>query len=438
MEFYCLSISHQTTSLDIREQLSCAQPELGAVLASYAAQPDGFLNPASEIAILSTCNRFELYLIYRNHQHPFAGRPEQVRQGLLAYLRHVTGYTGPDLAGFSVFYQDLSAVEHLMRVTCGLESQVIGEAQIIGQVSDALKAALQAGSARHTLASLFRAALHTAKRAHTETAIGRSPASLSSVAASIAEQMLGNLNQQTVVVIGAGEMSTLAVRAFHARGVKNLTVVNRSYANAVQLAQQYGYQAGAWEDLDDILGRCKVALSATGSQHPILTADRLQEIQNRRGYHPILLLDIALPRDIDPVARDLPGVTLVDLDDIQRQLHHTLDQRRNEAVRVEAIVQEELRAFAHWIEVIPTVGKLHRKAEQIRQQEVERTLQHLPDLDPHVHEQIELMTRSLVKKLFHEPSTRMRNDVKNGELSKYISSLHFLFGLDDDDAQIRE
>jgi glutamyl-tRNA reductase len=250
--------------------------------------------------------------------------------------------------------------------------------------------------------------------------------------------MLGKMNQQPVVVIGAGEMSALAVRAFHARGAKNLTVVNRTYANAARLAQQYGYRALAWNGLDDALVHSEVVVSATGAQEPVLSTEWVQEIMRRRSAYPLLLLDIALPRDIAPASREVPGVTLVDLDDIKQRLNHTMNQRQNEAQQVEVIVQEELSAFAHWMNVIPTVGKLHRKAEQIRQQEVERALQHLPDLDPKVQEQIEMLTRSLVKKLLHEPSHRMRNDVKNGELSKHTSSLHFLFGLDEDDLSTRE
>ena len=438
MEFYCLCISHQTTPLDIREKLSCTQLEASAALSYYVAHLEQFLGQASEIALLSTCNRFEVYLTFRGDRHLFVGKPDEVKQALLAFIIQITGYDRPKLAELSILFRGLEAVEHLFRVTSGLESQVIGEVQIIGQVSDALETALQARSARHTLASLFRAALHTAKRAHTETAIGKKSASLSSVAVSLAEQIVGKMNHQPVVVIGAGEMSALAVRALHARGAQQMVVVNRTYANAGHLAQQYGYQARPWEALDDALLEADVVVTATGAKHPVLTVERLREIMARRSQRPLLLLDIALPRDIESAARDLAGITLFDLDDIKQRLSQTLEHRQKEAQQVEVILQEELRAFAHWMEVIPTVGKLHRKAEKIRQQEVERALEHLPDLDPQVQEQIEILTRSLVKKLFHEPSFRMRNDVKNGELRFYTDSLHFLFGLDEEDAHPRE
>lgn len=433
MEFYCLSISHHTTSLDIREQLNCTPLEAAAALSYYAAQSEQFLGPDSEIALLSTCNRFEAYLTFRGDQHHFAGEPDDVRSVLQRFIAQVTGYSSPDFAALSVFFQNMDAVEHLFRVAAGLESQVIGEAQIIGQVAEALEIALQAGSARHTLASLFRAALHTAKRAHSETAIGKNPASLSSAAAYIAEQVAGGMDGQPIVVIGAGEMSALAVRAFHSRGAQQMTVINRTYENATRLAHQYGCQARLWDELSQALRGARVVVTATGAQDAILTVDLLRSVMDQRQGRPLLLLDIALPRNVEPSARELPGITLYDLDDIKQRLNQTLEHRQKEAQQVQVILQEELHAFSHWMEVIPTVGKLHRKAEKIRQQELDRTLERLPNLDPKVQEQIELLTRSLVKKLLHEPSTRMRNDLKNGNLSLYTNSLHFLFGLDEEE-----
>jgi len=331
MEFFCISISHQTTSLDIREKIVCSQPEVRAALSQYVAHNDRFLGPASEIAILSTCNRFEVYLTFRGENHPFIGKTDEIKQVLLAFVAQITEYSGPDLASQSIAYQNLDVVEHLFRVAAGLESQVIGETQILGQVSEALETALQTGSARHTLASLFRAALHMAKRAHTETAIGKNPASLSSVAASIAEQVVGKMNNQSVLVIGAGEMSALAVRAFHARGARNITVVNRTYTNATRLAKQYACHARPIEELNQILQMTDVVISATGAQHSILTAEMLSAVMAHRRNRPLLLLDIALPRDIEPATRELPGVTIFDLDDIKLRLNQTLEHRQKEA-----------------------------------------------------------------------------------------------------------
>lgn len=432
MDFYCISISHQTTSLDIREKLRCTLLETKAALSYYTAHNEQYLGPASEMVILSTCNRFELYLTFRVDNHPFVGKVEDVKQILLGLIPQMTGYAGPNLASLCKVYRDLDAVEHLFRVAAGLESQVIGEVQIIGQVAEALETALQAGSAGHILTSLFRAALHTAKRAQTETDIGKNPVSLSSAAASIVDQVIGLVQLQHVILVGAGEMCALAARTFHARGARQITIINRTYASADRLANQFGSQARAWEDLPQALQDADVVVTATKAQHSFITVDMLREVTQHRDNRPLLLLDIALPRNIEPSARDLPGVTLYDLDDLKLLLNRSLKRRKREAQQVELILQAELRAFAHWIEIIPSVGKLHRKAEKIRQQEMERALQRMPNLDPQVQEQIDLLTRSLVKKLLHEPSSRMRNEANHRELQMYKNTLHFLFGLDEE------
>lgn len=431
MEFYCIGISHLSASLDLREKLSCTRQQIDAALRHYVKHADHYLGRASEIAILSTCNRFEIYATLRGVDHPYSGNTDAIYRGLEAFVTDCFEITIPS----SRFerYDILEAVEHLFRVSAGLESQVIGETQILGQVSEALNEALHSGSARHTLGSLFRAAIYAARRAQSETSIGKQPTSISSVATSIAEQISGNLSDREILVVGAGEMSTLAVKSFRQRGARKITAINRTMAHAGHLAARYGCTVRPWSELTEALRNADIVVSSTRSQQPVMTFELVQSAMQRRPAQPLLMLDIALPRDIDPAVQSLPGVQLYDLDTIKDQVDHTYQHRMQEAKQVEAILKEEIQAFRHWMTVIPTVGKLHKKAEKIRQQEMERMIKHLPELDTALHQQIEQLTRSLVKKLLHEPTRKMHTLARQGQHELYAGALYHLFRLDEED-----
>jgi glutamyl-tRNA reductase len=284
MEFYCIGISHHTASLEMRERLTCPPEELDALLGHYRSHRDSYLGTQSEIVVLSTCNRFEIYATIRTEHHPFVGKPGEAFRKLEQFLADRLGFE--DSHALFTRYHNLTAVEHLFRVSAGLESQVLGEAQILGQVSDALDRALQMQSARHTLASLFRSAIHAARRAHSETGIGTNPASISSVAAAIAEEVYQELENRRVLVIGAGEMSTLAVKAFYHRGARRITVINRTPHNALRLVAQYGCQVRPLDELPDALVDADVVISSTQAQQPLITKEMLQSVLQRRIGRP--------------------------------------------------------------------------------------------------------------------------------------------------------
>ena len=432
MEFYCLGTSHQNTSLAIRENYSFSQEKVKEILRFYKKNHERFLGPKSEIVILSTCNRFEIYNTFRGDDHSFINDPDKVFDQLTAFLSEITGASTDEINSIFIRYQNFEAVEHLFRVTCGLESQVLGEVQILGQVSDALSISLDIGTARHPLASLFQSAIHTAKRAHTETDIGKKPASISSAAVQTARNCKGDITHQKVLVIGAGEMSRLAVKTLHAQGVQSLTISNRTYARAKEMADHYSYLAAPFEQMIDLIRSADIIITATSVQHPIITPELLEPIL-KDEHSKKVFLDIAMPRNIDPGIRIFPDVELIDLDDLKSKLDQNLKLRKKAAKQVQKILEEELQLFTHWVDVMPTVGKLHRKAEIIRRQEVDRMIRHNPDLDPQLQERIDALTRSLVKKILHEPSTRMRIPTSNSKLNIYTNTLHFLFGLDEDD-----
>lgn len=433
MEFYCLGTSHQNASLALREKYSFCDQRIKDVLLFYKNNRERFLGPKSEIVILSTCNRFEIYVTFRGDRHQYINNPDKVFEQLTAFLAEITGFSNNDIESLFIQYQNIDAIKHLFRVTCGLESQVLGEVQILGQVSDALSISLEIGTARHPLASLFQSAIHTAKRAHTETEIGKKPASISSLAVHTARKYKGDLADQKIIVIGAGEMSQLAIKTLHVQGAKNITILNRTLSKAVEIANQYHINAAPLEKMSDFLHTADIIITATSVQKPIINPDIIQLTMNGNQSNNKLFLDIAMPRNIDPAIRDLPGIELIDLDDLKSKLDQTLSQRKRAAKQVQSILEEELQIFAHWVDVMPTVGKLHRKAELIRRQEVDKMIKQNPDLDSQLQKRIDALTRSLVKKILHEPSTRMRLPTTNRKLNVYTSTLHFLFGLDEDE-----
>lgn len=433
MDFYCISTTHKNANLGVRERFSFSHHRIKESLEFYKENNHQFLGPKSEIAILSTCNRFEIYVTFRGNQHEFLDNSTKVFQTMLAFVAELTGFTIPEINSLFIQYQNMDAVEHLFRVTSGLESQILGEVQILGQVSDALSIALEIGSARHPLASLFQSAIHAAKRAHTETGIGKKPTSISSAAVQIAEKWMKESGKQMILVVGAGEMSKLALKTFNQHHIKNITIINRTYSKAIDLANQFNCQAAPFENFENLLQSADIVITATSVEHPIITYDSLHPILVLRKNSSVLFLDIAMPRNIDSAIRSIPGVELIDLDDLKTRLDQTRQHRELEARQVEKILKEELRIYSHWVEVMPTVGKLHRKAEMIRRQEMEKMIQLNPDLDPLLQEKIDFLTRSLVKKILHEPSTKMRSETTHKEMNMYTNTLHYLFGLDEEE-----
>jgi len=434
MEFYCLGTSHQSVSIDIRQKFSFSQEKIKEILGFYKDNNHNYLGPKSEIVILSTCNRFEVYVTFRGSDQNFSNKPLKVFNQLSSFITEISGSTNQEIADLFTWYENFKTVEHLFRVASGLESQILGEVQILGQVSDALSMALEVGSARHPLASLFQSAIHTAKRAHTETDISKNPTSISSAAVQMAKNRKGNLSDQSILIIGAGEMSNLAVKAFHYHGAKQVTIINRTESRAMELANQFSYSYASYDQIEKLLPTTDILITATSVQQPIITTNSFNLFNQNHRDTSLLMLDIAMPRNIDTGVRDLAGVELVDLDDLKMKLDQNFQSRKKAAKKVEEIVDEEIKIYSHWVEVMPTVGKLHKKAEMIRQHEMEKMLQLNPDLDEQLQEKIDFLTRSLVKKILHEPSTKMRMESTHKQMNMYTNTLHYLFGLEEDES----
>ncbi len=423
-----LSISFRTAPIDLRERVALDQSQVTGALERFRFWRDGAVGAHAELAVLSTCNRFELYLAVHDDA---AGN---MKAALLGYAGHICGIPPAGLEPYVNYSADLDATLHLCRVAAGLDSMVLGEPQILGQVSDAFESAVRARTSGAVLATAFRAAIRAGRRARTETSIGQNPASVGSVAVRMAEQVIGqaHLPAARVLILGAGQMAELVIKALHARGVRNLNVANRTSAHAEALAQRWNGSALPLEQVERAMGEVDIVIASTGSPQPVILRGQVQRAMQRRPQRPLVLVDIAVPRDIEPAVAEVPGVRLLNLDDLQSCVDASLSERQAQVPGVEAIVDEELAGVAAWLrdaEIRPVIAGLHKKAEEIRRRELERSMQRLQGLDDETRAYIQSMTRSMVNKLLHEPTARLRAAAEDGHAAEYAQSMRYLFGL---------
>lgn len=420
MHIVVIGVDHTTAPIELRERLSCSSRAIPQVL--QAAH-----GVAQECVLLSTCNRVELYAVCSDaHQ----GGTELKR--VLCEMRQVSD---DELAVHSYLFTDQQAIVHLFGVACGLYSLVPGEPQIQGQVGQALEIAQEAGSAGPILSALFRAALVTGKRARSETGISRNAASLSHVAVQLARHSLPDFQQANVLLVGSGKMSELAARNLRDNGARHLVIVNRTQANAIALAETLQATLRPFAELAASLVEADVVISATTAPHTIITTELMQSVLEQRGGRSILLIDIALPRDIDPAVATLLGVHLYNLDDLQAEVERGISLRRQEAAQVERIVAEEVAAFERWqaaFSVSGTISELRQHVDSVRQQELARTLRQLaPSLSERELAAVQELSTRLMNKVLHTPMLRLKDAAAAGQGSIYTEALRYLFGLEE-------
>jgi glutamyl-tRNA reductase len=424
MVIFCVGLSHHTAPVELRERLSYPTAALKAALARFGC--DHHSRPAGlkELVILSTCNRLELYAVAPTENHP----------ALLDFIGETRQVNSADFEPYLYRYAQAEAVEHLARVASGLDSMILGEPQILGQITNAFEEALGHGATSSILSGLFRAVIHTGKRARTETAIGHNPATIGSVAVRLAETAIGNLAAARVLVVGAGEMAELAVKALRARGVASLTVVNRTRERASRLAEQWGGQALTFEQLGQAMTAADMVITSTGAPHTLITLDLVRGVMQQRADRPLVLIDIAVPRDIDPDVHGIANVYCYDIDDLQSHLNGTVTEREREVPHVEAIIAEEVNTFMTWmqgLEIKPVITELRAKADAIRRAELDKTLRRLPNLDENQRKSVEFLSESLVSKLLHDLTLRLKAEAGNGHAAEYATAVRYLFALDD-------
>jgi len=419
-DILALGASHKTAPLALRDRLALPEGRAAAVLAELTEGP-----ATHEAVAISTCNRTELYLVAAN---PVAAETEA-----LALLARQADIRPTELLASLYSMRGREAVRHLFSVAAGLDSMIVGEAEVQGQVKRAYELALVEGATGPVSNRLFRDALAAGKRVRTETAVGRSRVSVSSVAVELAAGMLGDLTSRRVLVIGAGENGELTARALRQRGVETVFVANRRYDRAIGLAQRFGGAAVRFDDLPSELDRADIVVSSTASPHQIMGHDELAEVAAARPDRPLVLIDIAVPRDVDPAVRELPGIALFDMDDLQRAVARNLSGREGEAARGESIVAEEVEAFDRWmasLDVVPTIAALHARGDAIVEQVLRENESRWESLSLADREQLRVMARAVVRRLLHEPTLRLKG-AEGAECSHlHVHALRELFGLE--------
>jgi len=424
MNILLIGLNHKTAPIEVRERHAFSPAMLRSVLTHFdTTHQQEYLEDVQEGVILSTCNRLEVYALVRD--------PQIAKNAIISFLSHICGIAPDTFSDYLYIHHDEEAVRHLMRVASGLDSMVLGEPQILGQITEAYEVALSQQAAGTVLSALFRATIHTGKRARTETAISVNPASIGSVAANLASQLLSDLPQRRVLLIGAGEMGAIAVRALIKRGVSDIVVANRTFENAVQLTQAWGGKAIPFQQLPEAMAGADIIITSTGAPHTILDRELLEPAMANRSERPLLIIDIAVPRDVDPNVLEIPNVHLRNIDDLQSQADRNARERETEIPRVEMIVDEEVRKFLEWyssLGAVATITDLRRQIEELRQRELTRLFNRV-DLDARERDLVVAMSHRLVNKILHEPTLRLKSEAANGQGAAYLNAVRQLFSL---------
>ena len=429
MQIIQVGLNHKTAPVEIREQLALSEADLPFALKVLSSENDCGPYRVLEGAILSTCNRLEVYAAVED--------AERDRQKVQDHLSRFSGVSREILNGCLQFSQGEEAAVHLCEVACGLDSMALGESQIQGQVAEAHELAMIHGVAGTVINSLFRTAVHTGKRARAETAINEHATSISHAAVELSSQIFQDLSEKRALLIGAGEMAELAAKNLVDNGVGGILVVNRSPGRAASLAQQLEGEALDWHRLTQALWHADIVISSTAAPHAILTRETVATAMHMRRNRPLFIIDIAVPRDVEPSVGGLTNVFLHDIDDLQQVVDANLEQRRREIPRVHAIIQAEVSDFMAWfraLDVVPTIVDLRQQAERIREAELERALRRLDHLSEQERNVILALSRRIVNKMLHEPTIRLKARANGREAHHYAEMVRDLFGLDSEEA----
>ena len=404
MRFQLIGVNHKSAPLEVRERLAIPEsrlPDCCRYLTAYPGVEEGM--------VISTCNRVEIVAHTTNGSADLRG-----------FLHDHFHLTADELDAHLYEYREKEAVRHLFRVASSLDSMVVGEAQILGQVKEAYATARAVGAVRGQLDQLFSRAFAVAKRVRTETAVGSSSVSIASVAVELAKKIFGTLEGKTVFIVGAGKMSELAARHLMAHGCASIFVANRTYERAIGLAQRFNGQAIKFDDLYNTCDRADIVITSTGSAQPIFLRAHGQRFMERRRNRPMFFIDIAVPRDVDPSMDQVEGCFVYDVDDLQQVAAAHLADRGRESAAAEAIVSREVELYLERInsrDAVPAIVALQNSAESIRQSELERTAARLAAtgaaLTPAQQSAVEALTRSLTAKLLHPQLTALRKKTED-------------------------
>src|SRR5215204_4374401 len=419
-ELLALGISHKTAPLGLRERVAMTEGRAAGVLRELVEAPE-----VREVAAISTCNRTELYVA--------AADPVGAEARVLGVLAREAGTPPTELVGHLYSLRGLDAALHLFQVTAGLDSMILGEAEIQGQVKRAYELALVEGATGPILNRLFRGALAAGKRARSETGITERGVSVPSVAVELAQRVLGDLSSRLVLVVGAGETAELTARALVARGVEPAFIANRRYDRAIGLAQRVGGRAIRFEELPEQMERADIVVASTSSPHHVIEREALAEVMASREGRALLLIDLAVPRDVHPDCRDVDGVGLFDMDDLQTQVERNASGREAEGRRAESILRSELASFERWLasqDVVPTIAALRARADEITAGVLAENEQRWESLSQADRKRVRAMAHAIASRLLHEPTLRLKRSSGEEDAYVFVNALRELFGLD--------
>jgi glutamyl-tRNA reductase len=426
MRFQLIGVNHKSAPLELRERLAIPESRLPDACRDLTAYPG-----IEEGMVISTCNRVEIVA------HTTNGHAD-----LRGFLHDHFHLTADELDAHLYEFREKEAVRHLFRVASSLDSMVVGEAQILGQVKEAYATARVVGAVRGQLDQLFSRAFAVAKRVRTETAVGSSSVSIASVAVELAKKIFGTLEGKTVFIVGAGKMSELAARHLMAHGCASIFVSNRTYDRAIGLAQKFNGQAIKFDDLYTTCDRADIVITSTGSPHAIFRREHGEQFLARRKNRPMFFIDIAVPRDVSPEMAKLDGIFTYDIDDLQQAVSSHVADRRKEAELAEAIITSEVENFKarfearlHTLDVVPTIVSLQDHLETIRQAEIDRVRGRMGQLTPEQEIAIEALTRGIINKVMHTPITTLKTAAKESEATTVVDVVRRLFNLHDKDKE---
>jgi glutamyl-tRNA reductase len=425
MEIILIGLSHKTAPVEIREKFCLTKDGLAEILDRLRG-----ISGIREGIVLSTCNRLEIVA---------TGEGREAEEADLRSLMAEMGRMRPEeLAPYLYSYQGGEAVGHLFRVASSLDSMVLGEPQILGQLKEAYGQASDCKATGLILNKLLHRSFSVAKRVRTETKIANQAVSVSFAAVELAKKILGELEDKRILVVGAGEMSELAVRHFISQGVKEIFVTNRTFSRAAELAEEFNGKAVPFEEFQRQLAKMDIILSSTGSSRYLVRREELTSVIRMRKNRPMFFIDIAVPRDIDPKINEIDNVYVYDIDDLEGIVEVNKEERQKEVAQAQGIIAEGVKSFSQWqrgLEVVPTILALREQAEDVRRREVAKTLALMKNSSEENRELLEMLTTSIVNKILHHPISMLKHQEERGHGKLYTEMTRKIFHLDPEEEE---
>ncbi|MDI6800697.1 MAG: glutamyl-tRNA reductase [Thermodesulfovibrionales bacterium] len=421
MKILVLGVNHKTANVELRERLAFNGDKLESGVSGLHNVPD-----VREIALLSTCNRVELYTYVNN----IVSGADNIKKFLSAFHNIPRN----DFEKSLYVHADSDAIRHVFRVASSLDSMVVGEPQILGQLKDAFDFALSKKTTGVLLNKLMKKAISTAKRVRTETRIAENAVSISFAAVELAKKIFIDLSSKSFMLLGAGEMAELAARHLVNNGVRDVLVVNRTYERGYELAKEFNGKAVKFEDFLHELIHTDIIICSTGAPSYMLNKEQMQKVMKERKHKPVFIIDISVPRNIDPDINKMENVYLYDVDDLQEVVDTNMLERQKEAEKAEKIIDEEVQKFISWtssLQSVPTIVSLRQKAEEIKNEELEKFKNKYPDMDDEKMKAVEYLTTAITNKLIHPPTVTLKEDTEDRD--ELIAMIKKLYGINGDD-----